>query len=293
VLKEGIVSRFARDGRTRHLLMPSISLEFFPPRTSAAESLLASSLAPLLELLPKFATVSYGAGGSTQSGTFELVKQLVQDHGIDCGPHISCVGMSQDALGQYVRQYVDLGVKRIVALRGDRPNGYAPSAGEYTASSDLVVGLKGIADFEIAVGCYPEGHPDDVRADDRFTYLQKKADAGADFAISQMFFETQNFLDFREHCARRRIGLPVLPGIMPIHDAKQVLAFAAKCGTVITSELRARFAGKTPKEQFAVATDIALEQVRTLHTEGIEHVHIYTLDRHEIATEICRALDLI
>jgi len=270
--------------------LPTISLEFFPPRTSAAESLLSANLAQLMALTPKFATVSYGAGGSTQEGTFDLVRQLVQDHGVDCGPHLSCVGMSRARLGHHMRRYVEIGIKRIVALRGDRPEGYAPRPGEFESSWELVAALKDIADWEIAVGCYPEGHPDDVRADDRFTYLQKKADAGADFAISQMFFETKHFLEFRERCARRRIALPVLPGLMPIHDPKQVLAFADKCGAVITSQLRARFAGRTSDEQFAVARDIAIEQAHTLRQEGVQHLHIYTLDRHALAAEICRAV---
>ncbi len=269
---------------------PTISLEFFPPRTSAAESLLSANFARLMDLKPRFATVSYGAGGSTREGTFELVKRLTQDHDIDCGPHLSCVGMSRSKLGHHLERYVEIGIKRIVALRGDRPEGYVPRPGEFEFSWQLVAAIKDIADMEIAVGCYPEGHPDDACADDRYAYLEKKADAGADFAISQMFFETRHFLEFRERCARRRIALPVLPGLMPIHDPKQVFAFAGKCGTVITPELRARFAGRTPDEQFAVARDIAIEQAHTLRQEGVEHLHIYTLDRHALAAEICRAV---
>ena len=270
--------------------MPSISLEFFPPRTPSAEAMLDANLPHLLALGPKFATVSYGAGGSTQSGTLELVRRLAGEHGVDCGPHLSCVGMSRNALERHMREYLALGVTRVVALRGDRPPEHVSGRGEYESSWELVAGLKHIADFEVAVGCYPEGHPDDTRADDRFTYLEKKADAGADLAISQMFFETRHFLEFREGCAKRGIAMPVLPGIMPIHDPKQVLGFAAKCGTVITPELKAKFEDRTRQEQVAVATELVVAQVQTLVREGIEHLHIYTLDRHELASEICRAL---
>ncbi len=270
--------------------MPSISFEFFPPRTSAAEQLLSKSLKPLLALAPRFATVSYGAGGSTQDGTYDLVRRLRVEHGIDCGPHLSCIGRTREQLTKIARQYSDLNVKRIVALRGDKPEGYQPQPGEYTASWDLVAGFKDIADFEIAVGCYPEGHPDDLNSEDRFTYLEKKVDAGADFAISQMFFVTDNFLEYREECARRRIPIPIRPGIMPIHDAGQVLGFAGKCGTVITPALRAGFHDKTPEECFAIARDLVCEQVLDLAREGVDHVHVYTLDRHELATEICAAL---
>ena len=267
-----------------------ISLEFFPPRTSTAKALLSANLAPLLRLAPAFATVSYGAGGSTRDGTFDLVRQITEEHGIDCAPHLSCVGMSKHALGTHIQDYLKLGITRIVALRGDQPSGYASASGEFESSWELVAALKDIAALEVAVGCYPEGHPDDMHPDDRFTYLEKKADAGADVAISQMFFETRHFLEFRERCARRRIALPVLPGIMPIHDAKQVLAFATKCGAVITPALRARFEGTTHDDAFAVARDIVVEQVRALVAEGVEHLHIYTLDRHALAAEICRAI---
>ena len=270
--------------------MPSYSFEFFPPRTPAADELLARSLNPLLALRPRFATVSYGAGGSTQDGTYDLVRRLRTEHGIDCGPHLSCVGRTKEQLAKIAQQYSDLDVRRLVALRGDRPEGYRPQAGEYTSSWELVAGFKEIADFEIAVGCYPEGHPDDTSGEDRFTYLEKKVDAGADFAISQMFFVTENFLNYREECARRRIPIPVRPGIMPIHNAGQVLGFAAKCGAVITPALRAGFEDKTPEECFAVARDLVCEQVTRLAREGVDHVHIYTLDRHELAAEICAAL---
>ena len=271
--------------------VPSVSLEFFPPRTASTKAMLAANLPHLLALKPKFATVSYGAGGSTRDGTFELVKRLVVEHGIDCGPHLSCVGLDKSALAQHMQSYVAHGIKRVVALRGDSPDGYVPRSGEYASSWELVAGLKGVADLEVAVGCYPEGHPDDRHREDPFTYLRKKADAGADLAISQMFFETANFLAFREGCAKRGIDLPVLPGIMPIHDAKQVLGFATKCGTVITPELRAKFDGRERGDQFKVARDLVIEQVQTLVREGVAHLHIYSLDRHELPIEICQALN--
>ena len=270
--------------------MPTLSFEFFPPRTPSASALLESNLEHLLALQPAFATVSYGAGGSTQSGTLELVRRLRDTHQVDCGPHLSCVGMGPNSLARHMRDYIELGVRRVVALRGDRPPGYVTAPDEYQSSWELVAALKDITDFEIAVGCYPEGHPDDQGGEDRFTYLQKKADAGADTAISQMFFETRHFLDFRDACAKRGLALPVLPGIMPIHDPGQVLGFAAKCGTVITRALRARFEDRTPEERFAAARDLVVEQVQTLAREGVDHMHIYTLDRHQLAGEICQAL---
>lgn len=270
--------------------MPSFSFEFFPPRTPVAERLLEKSLNPLLALKPRFATVSYGAGGSTQDGTYDLVRRLRAELGIDCGPHLSCIGRTRAQLAEIAHQYLELGVRRIVALRGDRPEGYQPKPAEYTSSWELVAGFKEVADFEIAVGCYPEGHPDDQSPQDRYTFLERKADAGANFAISQMFFVTEHFLDYREECARRRIPIPVRPGIMPIHNARQVLGFAEKCGAVITPALRAGFEDKTPDESFAIARDLVREQVMRLVREGVDHVHVYTLDRHELTTEICTAI---
>ena len=267
--------------------MPTISFEFFPPRTPLAEQRLERSLKPMLDLEPRFATISYGAGGSTQDGTYELVKRLRVAHGIDCGPHLSCVGRTKAQLAEIAHQYLDLGVKRVVALRGDQPDGYVPQPGEYQSSWELVAGFKDIADFEIAVGCYPEGHPDDRVHEDRYTYLERKVDAGADLAISQLFFETQNFLAYREECARRRIALPVYPGIMPIHDPRQVFGFAGKCGAVITAALRQKFDEREPDDWFAVARDLVCEQTLRLTEEGVEHLHVYTLDRHELPTAIC------
>lgn len=270
--------------------MPTVSFEFFPPRTPLAAQRLERSLQPLLALKPRFATVSYGAGGSTQDGTYELVKRLRKEHHMDCGPHLSCIGRTSSHLRDIAQQYLDLGVKRVVALRGDTPEGYERQPGEYESSWELVAGFKAIADFEIAVGCYPEGHPDDKRGEDRYTYLERKVDAGADFAISQMFFVTDNFLDYREQCARRGISLPIHPGIMPIHDPKQVFGFAEKCGTVITRDLRGKFQDRTPDECFSVARDLVCEQTLQLAAEAVDHIHVYTLDRFELPTAICQAL---
>ncbi len=270
--------------------MTSISLEFFPPRTPAAEQRLAKNLRPLLDLRPRFATVSYGAGGSTQGGTYDLVRRLRSEYGVDCSPHLSSIGRSKAQIAEIARQYRQLGVTRIVALRGDWPEGHQRAPDEYESSWELVAAFKQIANFEIVVGCYPEGHPDDTSCEDRYTYLERKVDAGADLAISQMFFVTRHFLDFREACAQRRMTIPVMPGIMPIHDPGQVLGFAAKCGAVISASLRQTFAERDGRDAFSAARDLVCEQALVLAREGIEHVHIYTLNRHKLTLEMCRAL---
>ena len=192
--------------------MPTISFEFFPPRTPLAEQRLERSLKPMLDLEPRFATISYGAGGSTQDGTYELVKRLRVAHGIDCGPHLSCVGRTKAQLAEIAHQYLDLGVKRVVALRATNQTAMCRSRastslpGSWWLDSRISLTLRSRS---VAI---PEGHPDDRVHEDRYTYLERKVDAGADLAISQLFFETQNFLAYREECARRRIALARLPG---------------------------------------------------------------------------------
>ena len=269
----------------------TFSLEFFPPRTPLAEERLQANLPALLALEPHFVSVSCGAAGSSQEGTFELVSALRTNHRVTCCPHMSSVGRTRTRIARVARAYAELGVRRCIALRGDKPEGYVSNEAHYTSSWELIAGLREIVpEFQIGVGCYPEGHPEDRSPDDRFTILKRKMEAGAHFAISQLFFDTDAFLAFRDECARRGITTPVWPGIMPIHNSARVFGFADKCGTVVPNALRARFEEKSDEETFEIARDIVCKQAVRLKAEGVEHMHLYTLNRGRLATEIVRTL---
>ena len=269
----------------------TFSLEFFPPRSALAENRLREHLPDLLALEPRFVSVSCGAAGSPQRGTLELVRTLRTEYRATCCPHMSSVGGPRDQIARLARTYAGLGVRRCIALRGDKPDGYEPSEANYASSWELIAGLREIVpEFEIGAGCYPEGHPEDRSPEDRFAVLKRKLEAGADFAISQFFFETDAFLAFREECARRGVAAPVWPGVMPIHNPFRVFGFADKCGAVAPNALRARFEGKSAGETFEIARDLVCEQALRLQAEGVEHIHLYTLNQHRLATEIVRTL---
>ncbi len=269
----------------------TFSLEFFPPRSALAEERLEANLPALLALEPRFVSVSCGAAGSAQHGTLELVRALRTKYRAACCPHMSSVGRTRDRIARLARAYAEIGVRRCIALRGDKPDGYAPSEAHYASSWELIAGLRDVApEFEIGVGCYPEGHPEDHSPDDRFAVLERKVAAGADFAISQLFFDTDAFLSFRDECARRGVAAPVWPGVMPIHNPSRVFGFADKCGTVVPNALRAGFEGKSNEEVFEIARDVVCTQALRLRSEGVEHIHLYTLNQHRLATEIVRTL---
>ncbi len=269
----------------------TFSLEFFPPRTALAEERFETSLPALLALEPHFVSVTCGAVGSSQRGTFELVRALRTNHRATCCPHMSSIGRTRLQITTMARKYVGLGIQRIIALRGDKPDGHVDSAAHYTSSWELIAALRDtVPDVEIGVSCYPEGHPEDRSPEDRFTVLERKLEAGADFAISQLFFNVDAFLAYRDECARRSIAVPVWPGVMPIHNAAQVFGFADKCGVIVPNALRTRFEGKSDAEAFAIARDLACGQALRLKAEGVEHMHLYTLNRRRLATEIVRTL---
>ena len=270
----------------------TFSMEFFPPRTALAEERFRANIPALLALEPRFVSVSCGAGGSAQHGTLELVRALRTEHNATCCPHISSIGRTRDRIARLASTYVEMGIRRCIAVRGDKPDGYTPTEAHYTSSWELIAGLReGAPELAIGVGCYPEGHPEDRGPEDRFEALERKLEAGADFAISQLFFDTDAFLAFRDGCARRGVAAPVWPGVMPIHNPSRVFGFADKCGTVTPNALRARFEGKSGEDLFEIARDIVCAQVLRLKTEGVEHVHVYTLNQHRLATEIVRTLN--
>ncbi len=275
--------------------IPSVSFEFFPPQSEKAEATLWQSVDRLKGLRPRFVSVTYGADGSTRERTHSAVARLLTETSLTTAPHLTCVGADRGEIDDIAREYWDMGVRHLVALRGDPPKGtdrYEPHSGGYAYASDLVAGLRQIADFEISVAAYPEVHPEAPDADFDLENLKRKLDAGATRAITQFFFDVDVFLRFRDRCAAAGIDSPIVPGILPITRFPQLEKFAAVCGASVPDWLRQWFAGldDDAETRQMIAAAVAIDQVRRLQAEGVTDFHFYTLNRSELAFAICHAL---
>lgn len=274
---------------------PSVSFEFFPPNTAAMEATLWKSIERLADLAPRFVSVTYGADGSTRERTHAAVERIIQDTKLTPAPHLTCIGASRGEIDDIAREYWDMGVRHLVALRGDAPKGcdsYVPKADGYAYACDLVAGLREVADFDVSVAAYPEVHPEAPNAEFDLENLKRKLDAGATRAITQFFFDVDVFLRFRDRCAAAGIESAIVPGVLPITRFPQLERFADMCGAAVPDWLRQRFDGLDDDEQTRqmIAASVAIEQVRALEKEGIEDFHFYTLNRAELTYAICHAL---
>lgn len=259
------------------------------------EATLWNSIDRLSTLAPRFVSVTYGADGSTRERTHAAVARVLKETSLTPAPHLTCIGASRGEINEIAREYWDMGIRHIVALRGDAPKEggtCSPSADGYAYASDLVGGLRQVADFDISVAAYPEVHPDAASADVDLDNLKRKLDAGATRAISQFFFGTEVFLRFRDRCAAAGIESSIIPGILPITRFPQLERFATMCGTSLPDWLRDRFAGldDDAETRQMIAASVAIEQVRALQKEGIDEFHFYTLNRAELTYAICHAL---
>jgi methylenetetrahydrofolate reductase (NADPH) len=274
---------------------PSVSFEFFPPQSEKAEATLWRSIERLKVLQPSFVSVTYGADGSTRERTHNAVARIISETDLTTAPHLTCIGADRGEIEDIARQYWDLGVRHLVALRGDAPRGaagYTPHPHGYAYAADLVAGLRKIADFEISVAAYPEVHPEAPDAAFDLDNLKRKLDAGATRAITQFFFDVDVFLRFRDRCAAAGIDSPIVPGILPITRFPQLEKFAVACGASVPDWLRGWFAGleDDAETRQMIAAAVAIEQVHRLEAQGISEFHFYTLNRSELAFAICHAL---
>jgi methylenetetrahydrofolate reductase (NADPH) len=273
----------------------SVSFEFFPPKDEAMEKTLWASIQRLAPLRPRFVSVTYGADGSTRERTHGIVTRVMRETNLVAAPHLTCVGASREEIVDIARGYWSDGIRHIVALRGDPPQGsthYQPHPQGFAYASDLVAGLKSVADFDISVAAYPEIHPEAANAQRDLDYLKAKLDAGASRAITQSFCETDTFLRFRDHCAQAGITAPIVPGLLPIISLPQLLRFAARTSMSVPDWLRHRLEGldDDPETRRMIAASVAIEQVQQLAREGVEDFHFYTLNRAELTFAICHAL---
>ena len=274
---------------------PAVSFEFFPPNTEQMETTLWRSIQRLAALEPRFVSVTYGADGSTRERTHNAVARIIRETSLTPAPHLTCIGASRDEIDEIAREYWDMGVRHLVALRGDPPKGsggYVPQKDGYAYAADLVAGLRKVADFEISVAAYPEVHPEAPSAAFDLDNLKRKLDAGASSAITQFFFDNDVFLRFRDACAAAGIESAIVPGILPITRFPQLEKFAASCGASVPDWLRQWFAGleDDAETRQMIAASVAIDQVRRLEAEGVEEFHFYTLNRSELAFAICHAM---
>ena len=273
-----------------------LSFEFFPPKTDAMEERFWESIHKLAPLGPRFVSVTYGAGGSTRERTLRMVKGITADTGVPAAAHLTCVGASRDEVDEVVRGYKAAGVNRIVALRGDPPEGvgqpFTPHPQGYQNAADLVAGIRRLGDFDISVAAYPEKHPQSPDWASDIDNLKRKLDAGANRAITQMFFSNGDYLRYLERARAAGIAAPIVPGIQPIHSFKQIAGFAARCGASIPDWLAERFDGleDDPETHALVAAAVAAEQVTELLDEGVTEFHFYTLNRSNLVLALARLL---
>jgi methylenetetrahydrofolate reductase (NADPH) len=277
---------------------PNISFEFFPPKTEKMEAALWRAIEGLAPLDPAFVSVTYGAGGSTRERTHDTVARIVRETKLAPAAHLTCVAATRDEVDAVIRSYAEVGVSHIVALRGDPPEGvgsaYCPHPGGYAYASDLVAGIAAIGGFEISVGAYPERHPESRTWDEEIDNLKRKVDAGATRAITQFFFDNDLYESFLERVRTAGIAIPILPGIIPVHNFTAVAGFAEKTGASVPTSVAERFAtvGETPEDRARAAIDFGVEQVADLRARGVDHFHFYTMNRADLVTGICASLDI-
>ena len=279
---------------TTQKALPGLSFEFFPPHSPEASLRLWRSVERLSPLAPQFVSVTYGAGGTTRDRTNAAIQTILGRARLSVAGHLTCVGASREETLEVARGYARMGVRRIVALRGDPPKGetrFVPHPEGFASAAELVAALRRVGDFEIAVGAYPEVHPEAVDAVMDIDNLKRKLDAGAATAITQFFFDNEDFLRFRDACTRAGITAPIQPGILPVENFAKMLNFAGRCKASVPEWMHKAFArAETPEEAYTLSVAIAAEQCDGLVDEGVDHLHIYTLNNPDLTFDVCRAL---
>ncbi|ETX28423.1 methylenetetrahydrofolate reductase [NAD(P)H] [Roseivivax isoporae] len=273
---------------------PEISLEFFPPKSLEASFRLWDTVQTLAPLGPRFVSVTYGAGGTTRELTRDAVKAIHNHSGLRTAAHLTCVDATREETLEIARGFYDVGVRDIVALRGDPPKGqdtFVPTDGGFANSCELIEALKATRDFTIRVGAYPDKHPEAPSSQADVDYLKRKFDAGADEAITQFFFEAETFFRFRDACDKAGIDKPIVPGIFPVENWKGARRFAEKCGTVIPAWVIEAFeAAERDGRSDLLATSLCSELCAELIAGGVDKLHFYTLNRPELTRDVCHAI---
>lgn len=276
-----------------------VSFEFFPPKTAGMEETLWKSIQRLAPLNPSFVSVTYGAGGSTRERTHQTIKRILDETTLKPAAHLTCVDASRSEVDGVIRQYHETGVRHFVALRGDSQAGagaaYQSHPDGYRNGVDLTAAIKKVdPETEVSVSAYPEKHPESSDFVTDIDLLKRKVDNGADRAITQFFFDNDVFERYVERARRAGIYIPIVPGIIPIHDFTKIAQFSSGIGATIPAWLAERFEGleNDPQTRSHVAAAVCAEQVLDLCERGISEFHFYTMNRADLVYSICHILGL-
>jgi methylenetetrahydrofolate reductase (NADPH) len=279
--------------------LPAISFEFFPPKSEEMERSLWDTINRLAPLTPNFVSVTYGAGGSTRERTHSTISRILAETSLTPAAHLTCVGAARGEIDEIVARYHDVGVRHIVALRGDPPGGigtpFATHPDGYQTSADLVANIKRRhPDIEVSVSAYPEKHPESPDFDADIDVLKAKVDAGATRAITQVFFDNDLYFRYLDRVRARGISIPIVPGIMPMHNFKQARSFVTRTGTTVPDWLAAKFDGldDDAETRKLVAATVAAGQVQKLAKHGVDTFHFYTMNRADLVFAISHLLGI-
>jgi methylenetetrahydrofolate reductase (NADPH) len=273
-----------------------LSYEFFPPKSEEMQTQLWETVDALSAFKPEFVTMTYGAGGSTREPTLAAVQRMINDAKLQTAAHLTCVDAAREEVKSVVEEYRAAGVRRIVALRGDSSAGvgaaYTPHPDGFSDTADLVRMLVEYGDMDISVSAYPEMHPESPSMAADIDTLKRKADAGANRALTQFFFDNEVFERYLEAVHAAGITIPIVPGIMPIQNLTQLKRFAGRCGATVPAFLDARFEGldDKPDDRAKVAADVAAEQIADLMRRGHDHFHLYTMNRVPLVSAVLERL---
>jgi methylenetetrahydrofolate reductase (NADPH) len=275
-----------------------VSFEFFPPKNDDMEARLWNTVKRLEPLAPHFVSVTYGAGGSTRERTARTVNRILTQSSLTPAAHMTCVDADRGEVDEVIGQFVAMGVRNFVAIRGDPAEGvgaqYKPHPGGYSNGADLVAAIRRHGDFDVSVSAYPEKHPESPDFATDFDMLKRKVDNGATRAITQFFFDNDLFERYVEKARAAGIYIPIVPGVLPVHNFKQMANFAGRCGTHVPNWLAERFDGlhDDPQTHALVAAAVAAEQVLDLIERGVGDFHFYTMNRADLAFAMCHLIGI-
>ena len=276
---------------------PTISFEFFPPKTEAGFAQLFDVIHQLRPLNPSYVSVTYGAGGSTRANTVRLVERIQRELDIRSMAHLTCTGHTAEEIGRILQEMWNAGIRNVLALRGDPPAGqttFTATEGGFAYASELVSFIRARHDFCIGVAGYPEGHPQCLNRTRDLEMLKRKMDNGGNFVVTQLFFDNDDFFRFRDQARAMGISAPIVPGIMPILNVSQIKRFISMCGTKIPHSLLLKIEAveQDPDAVYAMGVAHAYGQCRALLSAGVDGLHFYTLNKSRATVEIVRAINI-
>jgi len=268
------------------------SFEVFPPKNDAAYAPVEAAVDRLSEFRPDFISVTYGAGGGTSVNTPKIASHIQNDLKIPALAHLTCASSTKAQIHEIVLDLKARGIENILALRGDLPENYQPDDDHYRYAGELVTAIREIGGFSVGAACYPEGHVESPSEEESFRSLYLKQEAGADYLVSQLFFDNEDFYRFREKCLRHRVRLPVVAGIMPFTSVRQIQRMAFTCGASIPAKVVKRLvlAGDDPEDQARAGIEYACEQLVDLAANGVDGLHVYSMNKPGVAHAAREAL---